>query len=59
MALTKTPVCNFGEKAEDFRLKSIKGIKIRKAEIFNCDVKKFLFDQNNILLFLQLLLIQN
>ena len=27
--------------------KSIKGIKIRKAEIFNCDIKKFLFDQNN------------
>ena len=24
MALTKTPVCNFGKKAEDFRLKSIK-----------------------------------
>ena len=24
MALTKTPVCNFGEKAEDFKLKSIK-----------------------------------
>ena len=23
MALTKTPVCNFGEKAEDFKLKSI------------------------------------
>ncbi len=23
MALTKTPVCNFGKKAEDFRLKSI------------------------------------
>ncbi len=25
MALTKTPVCNFGEKAEDFRLKSTNG----------------------------------
>ena len=24
MALTKTPVCNFGEKAENFKLKSIK-----------------------------------
>ena len=24
MALTKTPVCEFGKKAEDFKLKSIK-----------------------------------
>ena len=23
MALTKTPICNFGEKAKDFNLKSI------------------------------------
>ena len=23
MALTKTPVCDFGKKAEDFKLKSI------------------------------------
>tara|TARA_Y100001935_G_scaffold226874_1_gene204805 strand:+ start:23 stop:580 length:558 start_codon:yes stop_codon:yes gene_type:complete len=33
MALTKTPVCNFGEKAEDFRLKSIKGKLISLNEI--------------------------
>jgi len=32
MALTKTPVCNFGEKAEDFRLKSIKNEMISLNE---------------------------
>ena len=32
MALTKTPVCNFGKKAEDFRLKSIKNEMISLNE---------------------------
>ena len=32
MALTKTPVCDFGEKAEDFRLKSIKNEMISLNE---------------------------
>ena len=32
MALTKTPVCNFGEKAKDFRLKSIKNEMISLNE---------------------------
>ena len=28
MALTKTPVCDFGKKAEDFKLKSIHNILV-------------------------------
>ena len=32
MALTKTPVCNFGKKAEDFRLKSVKNEMISLNE---------------------------
>ena len=33
MALTKTPVCDFGKKAEDFNLKSIKNTTISLKEI--------------------------
>ena len=33
MALTKTPVCDFGKKAEDFRLKSINKKMISLNEI--------------------------
>ena len=33
MALTKTPVCNFGKKAEDFRLKSIYNKTISLSDI--------------------------
>ena len=35
MALTKTPVCDFGKKAEDFKLKSIdnKLISLKKRSI--------------------------
>ena len=33
MALTKTPVCDFGKKAEDFRLKSINNKMISLNEI--------------------------
>ena len=33
MALTKTPVCDFGKKAEDFRLKSIDNKMISLNEI--------------------------
>ena len=33
MALTKTPVCNFGKKAEDFKLKSIKNKLITLNDI--------------------------
>ena len=33
MALTKTPVCNFGKKAEDFNLKSIKNKNISLKDI--------------------------
>ena len=33
MALTKTPVCNFGEKAKDFKLKSIKNKVITLDDI--------------------------
>ncbi len=28
MALTKTPICNFGEKAKDFNLKSVENKQI-------------------------------
>ena len=33
MALTKTPICNFGEKAKDFNLKSIESKQISLEEI--------------------------
>ena len=33
MALTKTPVCDFGKKAEDFNLKSIKNTTVSLKEI--------------------------
>ena len=33
MALTKTPVCDFGKKAEDFKLKSIKNESVSLNEI--------------------------
>ena len=33
MALTKTPVCDFGKKAEDFNLKSIKNKSVSLKDI--------------------------
>ena len=33
MVLTKTPVCDFGEKAKDFNLKSIKNKSISLKDI--------------------------
>ena len=33
MALTKTPVCDFGKKAEDFKLKSIYGELVSLEQI--------------------------
>ena len=33
MALTKTPVCDFGKKAEDFKLKSINNKSVSLEEI--------------------------
>ena len=33
MALTKTPVCDFGKKAEDFKLKSIKNKLISLKDV--------------------------
>ncbi len=33
MALTKTPICNFGEKAKDFNLKSIENKQISLSDI--------------------------
>ena len=52
MALTKTPVCDFGKKAEDFKLKSINNklislddIKGEKATLimFICNHCPFVF----------------
>ena len=33
MALTKTPICNFGEKAKSFNLKSIENNQITLEDI--------------------------
>ena len=33
MALTKTPICNFGEKAKDFNLKSVENKQISLKDI--------------------------
>ena len=33
MALTKTPICDFGKKAEDFKLKSINQKSVSLEEI--------------------------
>ena len=33
MTLTKTPVCNFGEKAKDFTLSSIENKKVSLSDI--------------------------
>ena len=33
MALTKTPICNFGEKAKEFNLLSIENKKITLDEV--------------------------
>ena len=33
MSLTKTPICDFGKKAEDFKLKSTSGKLISLKEI--------------------------
>ena len=33
MTLTKTPVCNFGEKAKDFNLLSIENKKVSLDEV--------------------------
>ena len=33
MALTETPICNFGEKAKDFNLLSIENKKIKLNDI--------------------------
>ena len=57
MALTKTPVCDFGKKAEDFKLKSInneivnlKDIKGEKATVigvFSKEGETDLLDQKS------------
>ena len=36
MALTKTPVCDFGKKAEDFKLKSIENKLISLNDVKGC-----------------------
>jgi len=33
MVLTKTPICNFGEKAKDFNLKSTDGKKVSLKDV--------------------------
>ena len=33
MVLTKTPICNFGEKAKDFNLKSVENKQISLKDI--------------------------
>ena len=33
MALTKTPICDFGKKAENFKLKSINGKSVSLEDI--------------------------
>ena len=33
MALTKTPICNFGEKAKDFNLKSTENKKLSLKDV--------------------------
>ena len=47
MALTKTPICNFGEKAKDFSLKSIenKQTSLSDISLFSVDfrLKSFAF----------------
>ena len=40
MALTKTPICNFGEKAKDFNLKSTENKQISLRDIFLSSVDK-------------------
>ena len=33
MTLTKTPICNFGEKAKDFNLKSIESKRLSLKDV--------------------------
>ena len=44
MALTKTPICNFGEKAKDFNLKSIEWLYLaargHRRAYFNLNKKQ-------------------
>ena len=52
MALTKTPVCDFGKKAEDFRLKSInnKLVSLNDIKGKNAFLPLISFRETNLLL---------